>query len=115
MMIGRLFAPGLDLCQHRLWPFGCNLELAEKDLARVTVDREPIPFKKRHAADRGTMGCGIDHQSGTAYHTGLAHLTRDERGMRGASAHRGESTSSGSETRDIARVDIRADQHHGIA
>jgi hypothetical protein len=62
-MLGCILAPGLHLCQHRLWTLGYDLDLAEKDVASVAIDREPITFEERHAADLGAMGGFIDHQS----------------------------------------------------
>jgi hypothetical protein len=62
------------------------------------------------ARSRGHVDCEIT----AADHTGLAHLARDQRGMRGAGPHSGDDAGCDCETRHVGGRGVGAHQDHRI-
>src|SRR5712671_1544776 len=55
-------------------------------VAAVSVDGDPITARDRFARELRAVGSNIDRHIAASDDAGLAHLARDQRGMRGAGA-----------------------------
>jgi hypothetical protein len=94
-------APALDLRQFGFRPLGDHIAAAEIDRAGFAVDRKPIAFADRRPCKLRGAGGRSNRQRRAADDTGLAHLPRDQCGMRGASADGGDDSCRRSEARDV--------------
>src|SRR5450631_952703 len=75
--------PACDFGQLPFGPDRDRFKLAEMDPAAVAVDGNPVAGRNGGACELGPVRGHVDCEITAADHTGLAHLARDQRGMRG--------------------------------
>ena len=94
---------------------GAVLTLAGVDLAGRAVDRHPVAFLERLAVDRDRARLVVDFDRRRAADAHLAHLPRDERGVRRHAAARGEDAFGGDHAAQIFGRRLDADEQHLLA
>ena len=108
-------SPFPDQGNQCLWAFAGDLGGISIDRAGIAVETKGVAFGDVVLPQRSLLGIFIDAQVGAANETDLAHLARDNGGMRGAPAAGSEYAADDRDAGDVAGGDIVAHQDGGRA
>ncbi len=87
----------------------------EDDAAGAAVDRQQVAFRELVAVDGGDPRVHVNGQPLAAGHARLAHPPRDDGGVRGHPAVRGEHTLRLEQAVDVVGSRLPADEDHRLA